>query len=243
MSETHSHRGATPTRSWRRIVADALALAQSAVELDTTKTDRAGALRAYAESVQRLRSIRARLERHGAHAEARQLATIVRLTFSRDYLRSDPRSSATSMPSGCASCPQRARCHRHRTSTKPPSLRSAAIVLLCWCCRLHFLSTPRPPTRRNLDIDYQRKRFPPTTRPGVTVRRFLMTSHEHNKCIMIFLRSLHTYSTHSSWTRITVNTHSFPPLVLSYFGFRTTVLSSKGLTVTRLITIQLKPAE
>jgi hypothetical protein len=77
MSETHSsYRGATPPRSWRRIVADALALAQSAVELDTTKTDRAGALLAYAESVQRLRSIRARLERHGAHAEARQLATI-----------------------------------------------------------------------------------------------------------------------------------------------------------------------
>ncbi|KAN0142178.1 hypothetical protein V8E53_000640 [Lactarius tabidus] len=77
MSETRSsHRGATPARSWRRMVADALALAQSAVELDTTKTDRAGALLAYAESVQRLRSIRARLERHGAHAEARQLATI-----------------------------------------------------------------------------------------------------------------------------------------------------------------------
>lgn len=89
MSETHSHRGATPARSWRRVVADALTLAQSAVELDTTKTDRVGALLAYTESVQRLRSIRARLERHGAHAEARQLAKIVRLTFSRDYLRSD----------------------------------------------------------------------------------------------------------------------------------------------------------
>lgn len=167
MSETHSlHRGATPARSWRRIVADALALAQSAVELDTTKTDRAGALLAYAESVQRLRSIRARLERHGAHAEARQLATIVRLTFSRDYFRSYPRSSATGIPSGCASCPWwRARCHRRRTSTSHPSLRSAAIVLLRWCCRLHSLSTPRPHTRRKLAIDYHRKRFPPTTRP------------------------------------------------------------------------------
>jgi len=77
MSDTRSsHHGATPARSWRRTVADALALAQSAVELDTTKSDPAGALLAYTESVQRLRSIRARLERHGAHAEARQLAAI-----------------------------------------------------------------------------------------------------------------------------------------------------------------------
>ncbi|KAI9459873.1 hypothetical protein BJY52DRAFT_1186185 [Lactarius psammicola] len=77
MSEAHpSPRVATPARSWRRTVADALALAQSAVELDTTKTDPSGALLAYTESVRRLRSIRARLERHGALAEARQLATI-----------------------------------------------------------------------------------------------------------------------------------------------------------------------
>lgn len=83
MSDTRSssHHNAPTTRSWRRTVADALALAQSAVELDTTKTDPAGALLAYTESVQRLRSIRARLERHGAHAEARQLAAIVRVTF------------------------------------------------------------------------------------------------------------------------------------------------------------------
>ena len=132
MSQTHSHRGVTHARSWRRIVADALALAQSAVELDTTKTDLAGALLAYTESVQRLRSIRARLERHGAHAEARQLAKIVRLTFSRDYLRSDLKFSATSIPSGCASCPRRARCHRRRTSTNRSSLWSAVMVLLCW---------------------------------------------------------------------------------------------------------------
>lgn len=70
------HRVAGPTRSWRRTVADALAIAQSAVELDTTNTDPSGALDAYTESVRRLRSIRARLERHGAHAEARQLVTI-----------------------------------------------------------------------------------------------------------------------------------------------------------------------
>ncbi|KAF8259914.1 hypothetical protein EI94DRAFT_1795956 [Lactarius quietus] len=77
MSETHSsHRDATSARSWRRTVADALALAQSAVDLDMTKTDPAGALLAYTESVQRLRSIRARLERHGARAQARQLAAI-----------------------------------------------------------------------------------------------------------------------------------------------------------------------
>ncbi|KAH9177331.1 hypothetical protein EDB89DRAFT_2064935 [Lactarius sanguifluus] len=74
MSE--AHRVATPTRSWRRTVADALALAQSAVELDTANTDPSGALFAYTESVRRLRIIRARLERHGAHIEARQLAAI-----------------------------------------------------------------------------------------------------------------------------------------------------------------------
>lgn len=37
-----------------------------------------GALAAYTESVRRLRGILARLERHGAHAEASQLAAIVR---------------------------------------------------------------------------------------------------------------------------------------------------------------------
>ncbi|KAH8993143.1 hypothetical protein EDB92DRAFT_437514 [Lactarius akahatsu] len=74
MSE--AHRVATPTRSWRRTVADALALAQSAVELDTANTDPSGALFAYTKSVRRLRTIRARLERHGAHVEARQLAAI-----------------------------------------------------------------------------------------------------------------------------------------------------------------------
>ena len=66
------------TRSWRRTVADALALAQSAVELDSKDTDPMGALAAYTESVRRLRGILARLERHGAHAEVSQLAAIVR---------------------------------------------------------------------------------------------------------------------------------------------------------------------
>ncbi len=37
-----------------------------------------GALDAYTESVRHLRNILARLERHGAHSEASQLATIVR---------------------------------------------------------------------------------------------------------------------------------------------------------------------
>jgi len=40
-----------------------------------------GALAAYTESVRRLRGILARLERHGAHAEASRLAAIVRFSF------------------------------------------------------------------------------------------------------------------------------------------------------------------
>ena len=40
-----------------------------------------GALAAYTESVRRLRGILARLERHGAHAEASQLAAIVRSPY------------------------------------------------------------------------------------------------------------------------------------------------------------------
>ena len=65
------------TRSWRHTVAHALALAQSAVKLDSTNTDPMGALDAYTKSVRRLRGILARLERHGAHSEANQLAAIV----------------------------------------------------------------------------------------------------------------------------------------------------------------------
>lgn len=67
-------------RSWRRAVADAVALARMAVELDSKNTDPKGALAAYTESVRRLRSILARLKRHGAYAEAAQLVTIVRLS-------------------------------------------------------------------------------------------------------------------------------------------------------------------
>jgi hypothetical protein len=52
-------------------------LAKWAVELDSRKTDPMGALDAYTESVRLLRSILARLERHGAHSEASRLATIV----------------------------------------------------------------------------------------------------------------------------------------------------------------------
>ena len=66
------------TRSWRRTVAHAVALAQWAVELDAKNTDPTGALAAYTESVRLLRSILARVERHGAHSEASQLAIIVR---------------------------------------------------------------------------------------------------------------------------------------------------------------------
>jgi len=64
------------TRSWRRTVAHAVALAQWAVELDLKNTDPTGALAAYTESVRLLRSILARVERHGAHSEASQLAII-----------------------------------------------------------------------------------------------------------------------------------------------------------------------
>ncbi|KAI0246595.1 hypothetical protein BJV78DRAFT_1253279 [Lactifluus subvellereus] len=73
---------ATQRRSWRRTVADALALARSAVELDARKTDPLGALAAYAKSMRHIRRIIVRLERYGAHAEARQLAAIVRPPFS-----------------------------------------------------------------------------------------------------------------------------------------------------------------
>jgi hypothetical protein len=132
MSEARSsHRVATPAPSWRRTVADALALAQSAVELDATNMDPSGALVAYTESVRRLRSIRARLERHGAHTDARQLATIVRVTASYlCYVCADRTPSAMGIPSGCASCPWRARCHPLHMSTSLPSHRSAAIVRL-----------------------------------------------------------------------------------------------------------------
>ncbi|KAI0274164.1 hypothetical protein BGY98DRAFT_995893 [Russula aff. rugulosa BPL654] len=63
-------------RSWRRTVAHALALAQSAVELDSTSADPMGALDGYTKSVRQLRRILVRLERHGAHSEASRLATI-----------------------------------------------------------------------------------------------------------------------------------------------------------------------
>ncbi|KAI0297043.1 hypothetical protein B0F90DRAFT_990223 [Multifurca ochricompacta] len=77
MSESiPSPRVVSPTRSWRRTVADAVVLAQSAVELDSSNTNPLGALAAYTESVRRLRSIQARLERHGAHSDAGQLAAI-----------------------------------------------------------------------------------------------------------------------------------------------------------------------
>ena len=65
------------TRSWRRTVADALALAQRAVELDSRNTDPMSALNEYTKSVRHLRSICARLERHGARLEASRLAAIV----------------------------------------------------------------------------------------------------------------------------------------------------------------------
>jgi hypothetical protein len=77
-SELIPSRNSSQTRSWRRTVTRAVALAQWAVELDSKNTDPMGALDAYMESVRHLRNILARLERHGAHSEASQLATIVR---------------------------------------------------------------------------------------------------------------------------------------------------------------------
>ncbi|KAF8498239.1 hypothetical protein F5888DRAFT_233660 [Russula emetica] len=64
------------SRSWRSAVAHAVALAQWAVELDSKNTDPMGALDAYTVSVRHLRSILARLERHGARSKASRLATI-----------------------------------------------------------------------------------------------------------------------------------------------------------------------
>ena len=78
MSESIPAARTITKRSGRRTVADALALARSAVELDTRNTDPLGALVAYIESTRLIRRILARLERYGAHAETRQLAAIVR---------------------------------------------------------------------------------------------------------------------------------------------------------------------
>jgi hypothetical protein len=78
-SELMPSEHSSQTRSWRHTVASALALAQSAVELDSTNADPMGALDGYTKSVRQLRGILARLERHGAHSEASRLATIVRL--------------------------------------------------------------------------------------------------------------------------------------------------------------------
>ncbi|KAI0261946.1 hypothetical protein BC834DRAFT_972349 [Gloeopeniophorella convolvens] len=73
---TRSPRSASHARSWRSKVADALARARTAVELDSKNTDPEGALAAYADSVRRLRSILSRVERHGALNEASKLTAI-----------------------------------------------------------------------------------------------------------------------------------------------------------------------
>ena len=52
-----------------------------------------GALAAYTESVRRLRGILARLERHGAHAEASRLAAIVRFPFLFFFFHGGPPDS------------------------------------------------------------------------------------------------------------------------------------------------------
>ncbi|KAN0120505.1 hypothetical protein V8E52_004332 [Russula decolorans] len=75
-SELILSKNSSQTRSWRRTVTHAVALAKWAVELDSKNTDPMGALDAYTESVRYLRNILARLERHGAHSEASRLATI-----------------------------------------------------------------------------------------------------------------------------------------------------------------------
>lgn len=76
-SELTLSTNSSQTRSWRRTVAHAAALAKWAVKVDSKNTDPIGALDAYTESVRHLRRILARLERHGAHLEASRLATIV----------------------------------------------------------------------------------------------------------------------------------------------------------------------
>lgn len=111
------------SRSWRRTVAHALALAQSAVELDSTNADPMGALDAYTKSVRQLRSILARLERHGAQSEASQLAAIVcrrrppvLLTLLNAFFFW-LNGSVILIASGCACCARRVRYRRRLTTT------------------------------------------------------------------------------------------------------------------------------
>ncbi|KAF8486912.1 hypothetical protein DFH94DRAFT_6642 [Russula ochroleuca] len=98
------------TRSWRRTVALAVALARRAVELDKKNTDPMGALAAYTESVRLLRSILARLERHGARSEASRLASInegycerMRLLCVACAVPPPPYDYLSSEPNGCSS--------------------------------------------------------------------------------------------------------------------------------------------
>jgi hypothetical protein len=139
-----STNNSSQTRSWRRTVAHALALAQSAVELDSKNSDPMGALDAYTESVCLLRSILARLERHGAHSEASQLATIVcrRPLLQTHYVLvlNDvlANGSASLITSGCACCAWRVRFPRRHMTAPVPSPMAAHHQH-----HLHFRPHPR----------------------------------------------------------------------------------------------------
>lgn len=130
-SELILSKKSSQTRSWRRTVAHAVALAKWAVELDSRNTDPMGALDAYTESVRHLRSILARLERHGAHSEASRLATIVRCRPLLQPLCPGPvlndfaNGSASLIASGCACCAWCVRYRRRHTTTPVPSATTA----------------------------------------------------------------------------------------------------------------------
>ena len=119
-SELIPSKHSSQTRSWRRTVAHAVALAQWAVELDSKNADPMAALDAYMESVRHLKSILARLKRYGAHLEASRLTTIVRRVTSNSNKRLllMLMNSPSLIASGCACC---AWCvgYRHRHTITP----------------------------------------------------------------------------------------------------------------------------
>ena len=105
-SELIPSKHSSQTRSWRRTVVHAVALAQWAVELDSKNADPMAALDAYMESVRYLKCILTRLRRHGAHLEASRLASIVRrvTSNSNESLLLILMSSPSLIASGCACC-------------------------------------------------------------------------------------------------------------------------------------------
>jgi len=135
------------TRSWRRTITDALALAQSAVELDSNDTDPMGALVAYTESVRHLRRILARLERHGAHTEASHLAAITAGYSERMRLL----CVVCAVPPPPYDCSSSESSHHSLSLSPPPGLTAAAATAL-----------PPPPA-------YDECTLEPTRRPKTAV--------------------------------------------------------------------------